>query len=73
MRTEMCSLEEVRIKGFEALVDALGPVDAIRFIQQYDHGSGDYTRDRHKIIGEKSARQIFEEMQAKKQSDPGAG
>ena len=69
MKTEMRPLEEVRIKGFEALVEALGPVDAVRFLGQYDLGSGDYTRDRFKIIGEKSAHQIFKEMRAKKKGE----
>ncbi|WP_277883038.1 hypothetical protein [Phormidium sp. FACHB-1136] len=33
-------------KGFQALVDALGYVDAVRFIKQFDQGHGDYTKDR---------------------------
>ncbi|MGV2388072.1 MAG UNVERIFIED_CONTAM: hypothetical protein LVR29_06285 [Microcystis novacekii LVE1205-3] len=37
-------------KGFKALVDALGIGDAIRFIQQYDSGSGDYTKERHLLL-----------------------
>lgn len=32
--------------GFEVLVENPGPADAIRFIQNYTHGSGDYTKDR---------------------------
>jgi hypothetical protein len=28
------------------LVKNLGPADAIRFIQSYTHGSGDYTKER---------------------------
>lgn len=38
---------ELRRKGFLALVNALGYVDAIRFLQQYDPGQGDYTKERH--------------------------
>ncbi|MDP3180669.1 MAG: hypothetical protein Q8M67_02535 [Bacteroidota bacterium] len=37
---------EIRIKGFRVLVKNLGPADAIRFIQSYTHGSGDYTKER---------------------------
>jgi hypothetical protein len=29
---------ELNCKGFQALVDALGYADAIRFIRQYDNG-----------------------------------
>jgi hypothetical protein len=43
---ETKTLNEIRIQGFEVLVKNLGPADAIRFIQSYTHGSGDYTRDR---------------------------
>ncbi|MBI4579941.1 MAG: hypothetical protein HY718_09585 [Planctomycetes bacterium] len=41
------TLPEVRREGFQALLDRLGPADTIRFLQQYDAGRGDYTRDRH--------------------------
>ncbi|MGG6242801.1 hypothetical protein ACQ4N7_29705 [Nodosilinea sp. AN01ver1] len=34
-------------KGYQALVAALGSVDAIRFIQHFSPGKGDYTKDRH--------------------------
>ena len=43
---EAKTLNEIRIKGFRVLVKNLGPADAIRFIQSYTHGSGDYTRER---------------------------
>ena len=37
---------EVRTVGLKALKDALGPVGMAKFIQQYDSGSGDYTKER---------------------------
>ena len=43
---EVKTLHEIRIKGFRVLVKNLGPADAIRFIQSYSHGSGDYTKER---------------------------
>jgi hypothetical protein len=43
---EVKTLHEIRIKGFRVLVKNLGPADAIRFIQSYTHGSGDYTKER---------------------------
>jgi hypothetical protein len=33
-------------QGFQALVDTLGYVDAVRFIKQFDQGHGNYTKDR---------------------------
>jgi hypothetical protein len=43
---EAKTLNEIRIQGFRVLVKNLRPADAIRFIQSYTHGSGDYTRER---------------------------
>ena len=43
---ETKTLNEIRIQGFDVLVKNLGPADAIRFIQSYSHGSGDYTKER---------------------------
>jgi len=40
------TLHEIRIKGLNLLVKNLGPADAIRCIQSYSHGSGDYTKER---------------------------
>ena len=37
---------EIRERGIEALVKALGTVGLVRFLQQFEMGSGDYTRDR---------------------------
>jgi hypothetical protein len=39
--------EEIRIAGLEALARELGPVGLIRFLQQFESGSGDYTEERH--------------------------
>jgi hypothetical protein len=52
MSRDVKTLDEIRIQGFEVLVKNLGPADAIRFIQSYTHGSGDYTKER-KVSPEK--------------------
>ena len=41
------NLMEVRKIGLQALKEALGPVGMIRFIQQYENGSGDYTEEKY--------------------------
>lgn len=38
---------EIWIVGNNALNEALGPIGAVRFIQQYDLGHGDYTKERN--------------------------
>ena len=41
------NLTEVRKVGLQALNEALGPVGMVRFIQQYENGSGDYTEEKY--------------------------
>ena len=41
---------ELRRRGFEALVQALGWVNAVRFLRQYEVGQGDYTHDRDAFL-----------------------
>jgi hypothetical protein len=41
---------ELRRRGFEALVQTLGWVNAVRFIRQYEVGQGDYTRERDAFL-----------------------
>ena len=68
MKTETLSLSEIRTIGFEALLRELGPAGAIRFIQQYETGQGDYTRDRKKLLPKKSVREIGAEIVKARQS-----
>lgn len=37
---------EIRTIGLNALKEALGYVGMVRFIQQYDRGYGDYTKEK---------------------------
>lgn len=37
---------EIRTVGMQALREVLGPVGVVRFIQQFDLGHGDYTKER---------------------------
>jgi hypothetical protein len=41
------NLLEVRTMGLQALKEALGPAGMVRFIQQYEKGSGDYTKEKY--------------------------
>ncbi len=52
---------ELNQKAKAILIRELGPVDYARFIQQYEEGKGDYTRDRHQWLGEESARTLHDQ------------
>jgi hypothetical protein len=52
---------ELNQKAKAILIRELGPVDYARFIQQYEEGTGDYTRDRHQWLGEENAEILHEQ------------
>ena len=45
--TEIKKINQVREEGFAALIKALGPGDAIRYINSFDQGSGNYTEEKY--------------------------
>ncbi|MBE9053652.1 hypothetical protein IQ243_25275 [Nostocales cyanobacterium LEGE 11386] len=66
------SQAEIRRLGIEALTKALGPAGMARFMQQFEVGSGDYTRHRDEILGNPSIDEIFariEERRKKQEKD----
>ncbi|WZI66553.1 MAG: hypothetical protein HEQ35_31110 [Gloeotrichia echinulata IR180] len=64
---------EIRRLGIEALTKALGPAGMARFIQQFEIGSGDYTRDRDEILGNPSIEEIVAQIKQmrRQQQDQG--
>ena len=47
MKVNIENPAEVRIAGMLALKKALGPVGTVRFLQQFEQGSGDYTKEKY--------------------------
>jgi hypothetical protein len=47
MSIQTMTLDQIRINGLGALTRELGVVGMIRFLQQFETGHGDYTRDRY--------------------------
>lgn len=43
---------ELNRRGFQALAKELGLAGAIRYVQQYQHGQGDYTAERQQWADE---------------------
>jgi hypothetical protein len=54
---------ELNRKGFKALIDTLGYADAIRFIRQFDNGSGNYTEERHQWLDKLTLEDIWANIQ----------
>lgn len=65
----MKTQNEVLDRGYKALVDALGVIDAIRFIQHFSPGYGDYTKERHEWLDKLSMNDFLGEMQKHKEVD----
>jgi hypothetical protein len=57
---------ELRAKGFEALVGALGWVNAVRFLQQYEKSSLDYTRERRQLLPAWTAEELLRHLEVEK-------
>jgi hypothetical protein len=51
-RSSSMSLYQIRMEGWKALTERLGPAGAMRFMMQYDPGHGDYTKERREIFSE---------------------
>jgi hypothetical protein len=66
MNNDYMTLNEIRVLGFETLLRELGPVATIRFMQQYESGRGNYTRDRHKWLTKKSVKEQAQEITQEK-------
>ncbi|MEL6613719.1 MAG: hypothetical protein AAFQ53_16620 [Bacteroidota bacterium] len=54
-------LADINRDGHAALVRALGVVDALRFLRQFDTGRGDYTAERHTWLGDVSLDELIAE------------
>ncbi|MBC5793682.1 MAG: hypothetical protein ACKO9I_14035 [Sphaerospermopsis kisseleviana] len=53
---------EIIKQGYDALIKSLGVADAIRFIQYLSPGKGDYTKERHQWLDNKTLADVFAEM-----------
>lgn len=54
---------ELRQKGYQALVESLGAIDAILFLQQAGRGVGNYTKERHQWLDKLTLEDIWADIQ----------
>lgn len=61
---------ELRQKGYQVLVEHLGQIDAVRFLQEFGWGSGDYTKERSQTtqITRETFLQDLKQLRAKKET-----
>lgn len=68
MNAQSMSLEQIRIAGMEALARELGIVGMVRFLQQFETGHGDYTKDRHKWLDDQDMDAVVKRIREKRES-----
>ncbi len=61
--------QEIVRQGYKALVDSLGVTDAIRFIQHFSPGKGDYTKERHQWLDKIPLEDVIAEMKQRQEGD----
>ena len=66
----MTPLEITRI-GYEALANALGFDGMVRFLRQFETGSGDYTQTRHQLLDNFTVDDIFNQIEQRRSQDSG--
>jgi hypothetical protein len=59
-RSPAMSLYQIRMEGWQALTERLGPGGAMRFMMQYDPGYGDYSKERHQIFADLTIEEVLD-------------
>ena len=62
MRVKTMTPSQLQVQGIKALARELGVTGMVRFLQQFELGAGDYTRERHKWLKGKSIEKIVAEI-----------
>jgi hypothetical protein len=66
MNIETLNPTMIRKLGLEALAKALGPIGMVRFLQQFDTGVGDYTKERELWLKDTDVKTIVEEIKSRR-------
>ena len=63
---KLCQIEQ---EGLNVLFGKPGPDDAIRFLQIYEQGTGDWTKDRKKYL-EKDPEKLIKNINERRKKQP---
>ena len=69
-RSSSMSLYQIRMEGWKALTERLGPAGAMRFMMQYDPGYGDYAKERHELFAALTLEELLENIERKPPETP---
>jgi hypothetical protein len=62
-------LVEINQQAISLLYKELGVIDAVRFLNQFTQGYGNYTQEREKMFENKSLDEIVEEIEKRRKSN----
>jgi hypothetical protein len=62
------TLHEINLRGIEGLKKVLDPLELVRFFQQYEIGSGNYTEERRNTFKHYTIQDISKEIKEKKRN-----
>jgi hypothetical protein len=66
MSTQTLAADKIRTKGVRVLTRELGAAGMVQFMQQFSSGRGDYSKERHKILGHVTVNEIVDEIRRKR-------
>jgi hypothetical protein len=66
MSSQTLAVDSIRERGVRVLTRELGAAGMVEFMQQFQTGRGDYTKDRHKILGRLTVDQVVNEIRRNK-------
>jgi hypothetical protein len=67
MNAQMMTPQQIRVAGLAALARELGLVGMIRFMQQFEMGQGNYSKDRHQWLDQYTVDDIEKMIREKKE------
>jgi len=62
-------LSEVTHRAKSALIQELGVIDTLRFLNQFREGRGDYTAERERLFCGESVQSILSDIKAQRNSE----
>jgi hypothetical protein len=66
MSTLTMSPAGIRKAGLEAVAKKLGPLGMVRFLQQFETGRGDYTKERDQWLKDMDIQEAISEIRKKR-------
>lgn len=66
MITDARPLVEINQQAISLLYKELGVIDAVRFLNQFTQGYGNYTQERENLFANKSLDEIVEEIEKRR-------